>query len=341
MNTATAHLGLPEPPDMALPDHLAALLAGVGQWLVGDGALRADLPARSGMVQERVLNDDWQQRYFLYVPHDRDPAKPLFVAIHGISRNAREHAELFSGLAERYGVALIAPLFDEQRFPDYQRLGRRGRGARADLMLERIVDECGELLGIDTKRFCLFGYSGGGQFAHRYALAHPHRVVAYAVAAAGWYTLPDPAQRFPMGTGSTSRLMGISFEPEEFLAVPAAVFVGERDVHNGSALRQNDQLSATQGENRFDRGMHWVAAMTRAARQQCLTTEYHFEALPRSPHSFSKSMRRGLLGERLFAWLFDRNKPVRACPLPPPACHRDANTLAGVPCAQGIGRSGL
>lgn len=341
MNTAIAPLALPEPAGRGLPDHLSALLTGIGQWLVGDAAVRANLPVRPGIVQERVLNDDWQQRYFLYVPHDCDPAKPLFVAIHGISRNAREHAELFSGLAERYGVAVVAPLFDEQRFPDYQRLGRRGRGARADLMLERIVDECRTLTGIDTTRFSLFGYSGGGQFAHRYALAHPQRVMAYAVAAAGWYTLPDPEQRFPMGTGNSSRLTGISFDPEAFLAVPAAVFVGERDVHDGSALRQNDQLSATQGENRFDRGMHWVATMTHAARKNSFDTEYHFEALPRSPHSFPKSMRRGHLGERVFAWMFDRRASVADQLVSQPMRSREAITANAAPCAQGIGRSGL
>lgn len=341
MTAASVSPGLPEPAGSALPDHLLALLAGIGQWLSGEQAFPAGTAAKPGIVQERVLHDDWQQRYFIYVPHERDPAKPLFVAIHGISRNAREHAEQFSGLAERYGVAVIAPLFDEQRFPDYQRLGRRGRGARADLMLERIVDECATLIGADARRFCLFGYSGGGQFAHRFALAHPHRIAAYAIAAAGWYTLPDPSQRFPMGTGGSSRLTGIAFHAEEFLTVPAAVFVGERDVYAGSALRQSEQLSDSQGENRFERGRHWVTEMTRAARQQCLDTEYHFEALPRSPHCFVKSMRRGKLGERVFTWLFNRTQAIAADALDECAGPHPAIPATDASPAQGIGMSGL
>lgn len=306
MTAATACPRLHEPATGTLPDHLLALLAGVGQWFRADLASSPDTAVRPGVVQERVLLDDWQQHYFVYVPRELNATRPLFVAIHGISRNAREHAEQFTALADRYGVAVVAPLFDEQRFPDYQRLGRRGRGARADLMLQRIVDEFAALIGVDASRFCLFGYSGGGQFAHRFALAHPGRVAAYAVGAAGWYTLPDPTLRFPMGIGNSPRLTGIAFQAEAFLAIPAAVFVGDRDIHTGSALRQSAQLRATQGENRFERGRHWIAAMTRAAREQCLDTEFHFEALPRSPHCFLKSIRRGRLGERVFAWLFDQ-----------------------------------
>lgn len=339
--TVTAYPGLPEPGASPLPEHLLSLLAGIGQWLGGDQAVQAGAAVTPGVVQERVLQDDWRQRYFVYVPHERRPERPLLVAIHGISRNAREHAEQFSSVAERYGVTIIAPLFDEQRFPDYQRLGRRGRGARADLMLGRIVDEFATFIGADARRFCLFGYSGGGQFAHRFALAHPHRVVAYAVAAAGWYTLPDQSQRFPMGTGGSSRLTGITFDADEFLTVPAAVFVGERDIYAGSALRQNERLREEQGENRFDRGRHWVQEMTRAARHQCLATEYHFESLPRSPHCFAKSMRRGRLGERVFAWLFDRTAARAAGDLIEPAGQHDTRPAARVAPAQGIGRSGL
>ena len=49
--------------------------------------------------------------------------------------------------------------------------------------------------------FYLFGFSGGAQFAHRYVLAHPDRVAAAGIGAAGWYTFPDSATPYPYGLG--------------------------------------------------------------------------------------------------------------------------------------------
>ena len=39
---------------------------------------------------------------------------------------------------------------------------------RFDLLLLAMVDEVERKYGIDARRFCLFGFSGGGQFVHRF-----------------------------------------------------------------------------------------------------------------------------------------------------------------------------
>lgn len=310
-----ASIALPEATADALLRPLDALFDSLEGFFARDTSRVARRAPRVGVVEEMRLASDPAQRYFLFIPRGDSARRRIFVAIHGISRNADEHAAEFSRLAERHGLVIVAPLFDETRFPDYQRLGRSGKGERADLMLDRIVAEVAQLSGTDGTRFHLFGYSGGGQFAHRYALAHPERVVAYAIGAAGWYTLPDAAQKYPLGIRSTERLPDLAFDPRRFLAIPAAVFVGDRDVHDGTALRQSERLRAEQGENRHERGRTWIDAMTHAARSLAMETEFHFESLPRSPHCFLKSMRRGGLGERVVAWMFDRPQEVR-----PPLC---------------------
>lgn len=309
MNVASnSCLAWPEAGAEAVARPLDALFAAVDAWFAAATAdARAGRQApQAGVVAEMHLADDARQRYFLYVPRGDSAGRRIFVAIHGISRNAEEHAREFSRLADRHGLVVVAPLFDEERFPDYQRLGRSGKGERADLMLDRIVAEAARICGADARRLHMFGYSGGGQFVHRYAMAHPERVAAYAIGAAGWYTLPDPVQKYPLGVGATTRLPDLRFDPERFLAVPAAVFVGDRDIHDGTALRQNERLRAEQGENRYERGLTWITAMANAARSRALDTEFHFESLPRSPHSFEKSMRRGGLGERVLTWMFER-----------------------------------
>ena len=81
-----------------------------------------------GKVQNRRVSDDAALQYFLYVPKVISRDMPHCVSVHGISRNAGEHAALFAPLAERYGVVLVAPVFSRRHFGDYQRLGRRGSG---------------------------------------------------------------------------------------------------------------------------------------------------------------------------------------------------------------------
>lgn len=259
----------------------------------------------AGVVSQRSLGGDaGGLRYFLYVPQRGGANAPVFVTVHGISRNAREHAERFAPFAERYGVVLIAPYFAHDRFPDYQRLGRKGRGERADVALNQVVDEVGRLTAAQTGKLFLFGYSGGAQFVHRYTLVYPQRVAKVVLGAPGWYTFPDPAVKYPKGIAPTKSLPGITFDPARFLAIPTCVLVGERDVRQDVALNKSAKIAEQQGFTRLERGAHWVAAMTHAAAAQGLNTSYTFRTLPRSRHSFVQSMKRGGMGDMVFNCLF-------------------------------------
>lgn len=267
-----------------------------------------EIRSYAGVISKRILGDATRQQYFLYVPRSGGANAPVFVTVHGISRNAREHAERFAPFAERYGVVLIAPYFSHERFPDYQRLGRKGKGARADVALDGIVAEVGHLTGAQTGKLFLFGYSGGAQFVHRYALAHPERVAKVVLGAAGWYTFPDPDVKYPKGIAPTKNLPDVTFDPAAFLVIPTCVLVGERDVRQDVALNKSPKIAQQQGATRLERGAHWIAAMTRAAAAHGLDTSYTFHTLPRSRHSFTKSMGRGKMGEMVFDCLFGNEK---------------------------------
>lgn len=262
----------------------------------------------TGVVSRRTLPDDPSQRYFIYVPHRGGDKAPIFITVHGISRNAREHAERFAHLAERYGAVLIAPHFLKDRFPDYQRLGRTGKGERADTVLDRIVADVGRLTGARTDKLYLFGYSGGAQFVHRYTFAYPERVAGLVLGAPGWYTFPDSELKYPRGIRPSRHLPGVVFDPARFLAIPTCVLVGERDVRQDKALNKATAIEQQQGTTRMERAEHWIAAMTRAAQAQGFKTSYTFHPLPRSRHSFTQSMVRGGMGERVFDCLFGEQK---------------------------------
>lgn len=240
--------------------------------------------------------------YLLHVPPSAGPDSPILVSIHGITRNAGEHVRRFSPLATENGAIVVAPVFELPRFRDYQRLGRPGRGERADLALRAILGEVRVRTGCRARKCHLFGYSGGGQFAHRFAMAYPEEVESYAIGAAGWYTFPELQLEYPLGIRSASDFPEVGFDPARFLRVPAAVFVGERDIHPGTALNKSEAVMEMQGPNRFERGRRWIEAMTRAARQRGLDTRFEFHSLRHSCHSFAKSDERGSLGKRLFEW---------------------------------------
>jgi len=256
----------------------------------------------NGAMIGRALEGDPNLNYFVYAPRSGGEGKPIFITVHGLSRNVTEHAGLFAPLAEKYDVVMIAPFFPEERFDDYQRLGREGRGERADLALNKIVAEVGELTGADAEKVYLFGYSGGGQFAHRYLFAHPERVAKAAVGAAGWYTMPDPEVEYPYGIKSAGLLEGVSFDPERFLRVPVCVFVGTEDVLRGENLRQNEQADR-QGRNRLERGQTWVEAMRAAAAEHGYDTPYTFSTQEGADHSFDENMEAGM-GEGVMECFF-------------------------------------
>jgi len=261
-------------------------------------------------VLRRARHDDPTHEYFAYVPTAAEAGAPLFVGVHGISRNAEELAQRFSGQCEEYNVVLVAPYFSQGHSTDYQRLGRTGKGPRADAALHSILEEMAWLTGAEAARIHLFGFSGGAQFAHRYTMAYPHRVAAAVVAAAGWYTLPDPLKRFPYGIRATRDLPGVRFDPEEFLRVPITVMVGEQDVST-SDLRSTRQV-ARQGDDRVERARNWVTSMQAVARTCRIEPRTSLEVIPGGNHSFTALMDSGQLGDRVFAALFGVSGPEAA-----------------------------
>lgn len=218
----------------------------------------------------------------------------LVVAVHGISRNALEQMASFSSLAAERGHVLMAPCFDTPEDEDYQRLGRRGRGRRADLALDAAIRRLSEEGQVEFGHRFFFGYSGGGQFVHRYLMSHPDRVTAAVVAAAGWYTFPDAHQVYPHGLRVGGALAGVRMEPAEFLRIPLRVAVGSRDVDRDSSVRTTTKVDESQGGDRIERAKRWVTAMQAAARARSIPGRHELALLADAGHSFSDCVEAGL-----------------------------------------------
>jgi len=232
---------------------------------------------------------------YAYVPERARPGAPLLVAVHGISRDAREQARAFEASAEAHGWVLLAPRFEETRHGDYQRLGRVGRGPRADRALDDLIDACAKRFDLSFGQRFLFGFSAGGQFVHRYLMAHPQRVSAAVVGAPGWYTFPDPRRAYPHGMRVGRELPGVRMVPTEFLRIPVLVAVGSRDFQRDRSLRQTPRVDRQQGQDRLERAVRWVEAMNRGALRHELPQPVQLRVMKGAGRDFTEICVAGLV----------------------------------------------
>ena len=221
-----------------------------------------------------------------WIKEARDPscAKTL-VLVHGISRNAIHMLRSFSKLAQEHNYTLIIPYFDRVNYPDYQRLGRHGRGLRADLALNKILDI---FFAGDKQKVHLFGFSGGAQFSHRYALAHHTRVMSFSVAAAGWYTNINSQASFPYGYGHCNSLADLEFDCNAFLECPSYTLVGDRDNSCKKNLRSSRKVIQTQGETRLVRAKWFHQSVKELSESKGISCIHKMDLLQNTSHEFGQ-----------------------------------------------------
>jgi dienelactone hydrolase len=247
--------------------------------------------------------------YRAFVPSPRGPASPLYpplcpplVLVHGRRRAAVRQFRAFLPMAIARGVALIAPTFAPQQFSGYQFLaGADGPLCARDALLDTL-DDAWRHLGVVTDEVDLVGFSGGAQFAHRFAMSAPDRVRRAVVAAAGWYTYLDQDRPFPRGAGAFAA-GSERVDVAAFLRIPVHVLVGERDVGRGPSLRTGPSIDRRQGVNRIARALRWTDHLEDVARARDLTPRVSFDLLTDTGHSFTEAVERGALVARTFDFL--------------------------------------
>ena len=246
----------------------------------------------------RTLSSIPDFQYFVRPSPNPDPDRVL-VLVHGISRQPSFMLRCLADRADELDYTLIAPVFNHRSYSDYQRLGRDGRGERADLAFRTMLMDAAVCLGLQGAVH-LMGFSGGAQFAHRFVYAHPGVVRSLTLAAAGWYTAPDGRVRFPYGTAPNRRLPDLNFDIHNLLQTPSLTIVGERDTVRDSTVRRSPRLDKRQGPNRLARARWFHRRLKKLAAAEGYGRRHRFCELPRTAHDFGEAVMRGGLVDLLF-----------------------------------------
>jgi pimeloyl-ACP methyl ester carboxylesterase len=247
--------------------------------------------------------------YHAFVPAEAT-VTPL-VLVHGSSRRAVRMFRAFLPMALRLNVPLLAPAFSTERFRGYQSLaGADGPLAAKDALLNALQDAWTSLQ-LPAGPVDLLGFSGGAQFAHRFAMICPEQVHRAVVVSAGWYTGLSASRPFPDGSGASPRSAGRPIDVEGFLRLPLQVMVGASDVQRDGALRTGRVIDRRQGPDRLTRALRWTDHLEEEARTRGIPSALSFDLLPDTAHSFPAAVRRGGLVERAFAFLHPQ--PGQGC----------------------------
>jgi pimeloyl-ACP methyl ester carboxylesterase len=241
------------------------------------------------------------QVYFLYVPGsviEGRKAAGVLVSVHGYGARKADRkslervkgfAEIWSHLSDEKGWVVLAPHFHHRLFDDnYQRLNLFGK--RADIYLHDLLDRTRELLpdiGNDATR--LFGFSGGGQFVHRYVAFHPERVLCAVAGAPGWYLWPDPDLPYPLGTAPHSLPKGVTTHLRRFLRSRLRIIVGDRDREQGAFRKSYGEydLEKLQGIGRKNRAENWLESIREFALQKGYTCRIDMKVVSHAAHKIN------------------------------------------------------
>ena len=201
---------------------------------------------------------------------------PLLVVCHGVGRNAEDYRNFAITMAERFGVIVVAPLFDKERFPSlrYQRGGLVDAGGQAQspgkwtyAAIPKIVAYVRALEGKPALRYSLIGHSAGGQFLVRLAAFLPGEAVEIVAANAGSHLFPGREATFGYGFGGLPAELSNDEVLRRYLAAALTLYQGTGDVVADPNMDATPP-AMQQGANRLARGRAAFAAAQALARER-------------------------------------------------------------------------
>jgi pimeloyl-ACP methyl ester carboxylesterase len=203
---------------------------------------------------------------FYHIPDSAHQSSPIAMVVHGSARDGEYLRNALKPESDRRNAIILMPnfgsaeysnnyfllgnLFDDGENPSVASQNDSTEWTYA--IIEQLFIHFRAEVASKDARYDLVGFSGGGQFAHRFALfAHRPQCDRIVACSSGWYTLPDAASPYPYGLGTTQRASDA--DVRKALATPLHLAVGSADTDpNSSGLRHTAEADA-QGLNRVQR----------------------------------------------------------------------------------------
>jgi len=203
---------------------------------------------------------------FYHIPDSAHQSSPIAMVVHGSARDGEYLRNALKPESDRRNAIILMPnfgsaeysnnyfllgnLFDDGENPSVASQNDSTEWTYA--IIEQLFIHFRAEVANKDARYDLVGFSGGGQFAHRFALfAHRPQCDRIVACSSGWYTLPDAASPYPYGLGTTQRASDA--DVRKALATPLHLAVGSADTDpNSSGLRHTAEADA-QGLNRVQR----------------------------------------------------------------------------------------
>lgn len=253
----------------------------------------AETPLPAGMSEFTLPNEGEPLKVFAY----KSPAYaggPLLVVVHGSDRNAANHRDWAVNLAERFGVLVVAPEFDKERYSDerYKRtlgvmLGGvlQPRDKWTPNAIIRLVAAVRAREGQPQLPYYLIGHSGGGQFVVKMAMFMPHEAKGFVACNPGSYPFPWPDVNFPYGFGGLPAELTNDAALRRFYAAPLTLYLGTGDVWQlASDYFDLSPDAMKQGPVRLARGQNFFETSRKNAAAHGWPFHWRIVETPRIAH---------------------------------------------------------
>lgn len=241
----------------------------------GELAARLAAPGRVAIPFTDAGNPDRPLTLHAYRAEGYRPGGRVVFVQHGMGRNGDAYRDFWIPAADRHGLLVLAVTYGGDAWPTPQAYNNglvfddagavRPRESWGYAVLPRVLDaaRAAGLVGADPPH--LFGHSAGAQFIHRLVAtcsAGPFHPVM--IGNAGWYTLPDPARRFPEGLGG----IGLGGDAaRRFLETPLVILAGDADTATEGPDLPSHPAALAQGPHRFARARFFLESGREAAER--------------------------------------------------------------------------
>jgi pimeloyl-ACP methyl ester carboxylesterase len=191
---------------------------------------------------------------------------PLVVVFHGSDRNPRLARDNAVPLAQAGCAIVIAPFFDETRFPRWayqfggigdladdngrKRFRLKSKDRRTGQLVLDLINAVRSEEGRPGMPYSLIGHSAGAQFLGRFAAFYLNEARRIVLANPGSYVVPVWNRQYPYGFGGMT-VVGEA-DRKRYLGSPIVILLASRDV--GRAGLDKSPGAERQGSTRYERG---------------------------------------------------------------------------------------